>query len=97
MERTTNRLEGGVNPPIKRTLLQHHGLPESHMRRACEWHCYMKTDNPDPASLIRDEHHQPQPAPKRETRQEQDEPEHYGTAINWNEFHTPVRYPNTTL
>ncbi|WP_101433115.1 IS1249 family transposase [Bifidobacterium asteroides] len=97
VERTTNRLEGGVNPPIKRTLLQHHGLPESHMRRACEWHCYMKTDNPDPASLIRDEHHQPQPAPKRETRQEQDEPEHYGTAINWNEFHTPVRYPNTTL
>ncbi len=97
MERTTNRLEGGVNSPIKRTLLQHHGLPESHMGRACEWHCYMKTDNPDPASLIRDEHHQPQPAPKRETRQEQDEPEHYGTAINWNEFHTPVRYPNTTL
>jgi len=50
--RTTNLLEGGVNSLIKRTLLEHHGLPEDHMRRACEWRCYMKSPNPDPFSLI---------------------------------------------
>lgn len=94
---TTNRLEGGLNSPIKRTLLQHHGLPEEHMRRACEWHCYMKGPSPDPASLIKDTHHQPQPAPEQKSGQETGEPESYGTAIDWNELHTPVRYPDSTL
>ena len=41
--RTTNRLEGGVNSPLKHVLLDHHGLPEEHMKRACEWVCYMKS------------------------------------------------------
>lgn len=50
--RTTNLLEGGVNSLVKRTLLEHHGLPEEHMRRACEWRCYMKSPHPDPDSLI---------------------------------------------
>ena len=50
--RTTNLLEGGINSLIKRTLLEHRGLPEERMRRACEWRCYMKSPNPDPGSLI---------------------------------------------
>lgn len=43
MARTTNRLEDGVNSATKRVPLEHHGLPEEHMRRACEWACCMKT------------------------------------------------------
>ena len=37
---------------MSRTLPEHRGLPEEHMRRACEWRCYMKSPNPDPGSLI---------------------------------------------
>ena len=54
MERNTNRLEGGVNSLIKRTLARHHGLTEEHMRRAAEWVCYMKSESPDPNTLIPD-------------------------------------------
>lgn len=58
--RTTNLLEGGADSPVKRTLAQHHGLPEEHMRRACEWRCYMKSAHPDP--------HVPHRAGERGTR-----------------------------
>ena len=44
--RTTNRLEDGVNSVVKNVLRNHRGLPEEHMRRACEWVCYMKTAHP---------------------------------------------------
>lgn len=79
VERATNRLEGGVNSLIKRALLQHHGLPEDHMRRACEWRCYMKSANPNPTGLIRDEHHQTQEEKHR--GHEEDGPTGYGTTI----------------
>ncbi|NEG97115.1 IS1249 family transposase [Bifidobacterium sp. SMB2] len=87
--RTTNRLEGGVNSPLKHVLLDHHGLPEEHMRRACEWVCYMKSGSPDPASLIRPEHWKPaRPSPAEED--DGDGAPGYGTGISWDEFHTRV-------
>ena len=45
---TTNRLEGGINAPIKRMLVNHRGLPGRHRVLACEWACYMKSAKPDP-------------------------------------------------
>lgn len=39
--RDSNRLEGGLNAALKRMLVNHRGLPEAHVSRACEWHCYM--------------------------------------------------------
>ncbi|WP_106628964.1 IS1249 family transposase [Bifidobacterium breve] len=89
--RTTNRLEGGVNSPLKRMLLNHRGLPEEHMRRACEWMCYMKSRNPKPSSLIRPEQRKPARA---STAGSADDvgvgiPE-YGTGIAWDEFHAHV-------
>lgn len=91
MARTTNRLEGGVNSPLKRMLLNHRGLPEEHMRRACEWMCYMKSRNPKPSSLIRPEQRKPARA---STAGSADDvgvgvPE-YGTGIAWDEFHAHV-------
>lgn len=38
----------------ERTLLQHHGLAEDHMRQACEWWSRMKSANPNHTSLIRE-------------------------------------------
>ena len=39
--RDSNRLEGGLNAAPERMLVNHRGLPEAHVSRACEWHCYM--------------------------------------------------------
>lgn len=91
--RTTNRLEGGVNSVVKDVLRNHRGLPEEHMRRACEWVCYMKTAHPQPESFI--------PDGLRNKKAATPEPDDdaspaYGTGIDWNEFHTSTRYPNTT-
>lgn len=87
--RTTNRLEGGVNSPLKRMFLDHHGLPEEHMRRACEWMCYMKSGSPDPKSLIRAECWRPaKPSPVEEGADYGNGAPKYGTGISWDEFHT---------
>lgn len=91
---TTNRLEGGVNSVVKRTLLMHHGLPEEHMRRACEWVCYMKTADPRTASLIPDTTRRHEP-PATDDDAGGDEPG-YGAGIDWNEFHTSTPYPDAT-
>ena len=72
----------------------HHGLPEEHMRRACEWVCYMRTHDPRPSGLIPDTapHH---PEPPTTDDATGDEPQ-AGTGIDWNEFHTSARYPDAT-
>ncbi len=63
--RDGNRLEGGLNAALKRMLVNHRGLPEAHMRRACEWHCYMHSAKPDPA---------PHPQTTRPGRQDRHQP-----------------------
>ena len=91
--RTTNRLEGGVNSPLKHVLLDHHGLPEEHMKRACEWVCYMKSGSPGPASSIRPEHWKPAGPPATETKDDAGNgTPGYGTGIDWNDFHTHVAW-----
>lgn len=91
--RTTNRLEGGVNSPLKHVLLDHHGLPEEHMRRACEWVCYMKSGNPAPGSLIRAGHWRPaRPSPVEEETGDGTGAPRYGTGISWDEFHAHVSW-----
>lgn len=64
------------------------------LRRACEWVCYMKTAHPRPESFIPD-------ALRKGEKATTPEPDDsvapaYGTGIDWNEFHTTTRYPNTT-
>ncbi len=73
--------------PAQQTLKQY-------MRRACEWVCYMKTAHPRPESFIPD-------ALRKGEKATTPEPDDsvapaYGTGIDWNEFHTTTRYPNTT-
>ena len=75
--------------PVEQTLKQN-----KHMRRACEWVCYMKTAHPRPESFIPD-------ALRKGEKATTPEPDDsvapaYGTGIDWNEFHTTTRYPNTT-
>ncbi|OZG54535.1 Transposase, Mutator family [Alloscardovia macacae] len=98
IDRTTNRIEGGVNQQIKLLLTNHRGMPPEHQRRACDWLCYMKTPDPDPYHILNDSQKTP-PHPTSE-RGEQNHGEQlgpgWGTGIQWNDFHTPTPYPNTT-
>ncbi|BDZ37849.1 hypothetical protein [Microbacterium suwonense] len=50
---TTNKIEGGINSPLRRILTHHRGLSEHHQRRALEWWLYTNTDpaHPPPAML----------------------------------------------
>ncbi len=59
---TSNRLEGGINSPIKRMLLDHRGMPEQHMLRACEWMCWKRSGQPLPSidSMLPQQTHRPE-------------------------------------
>lgn len=62
---TTNQIEGGINASLRELLRRHRGMPPEHQRRAIEW--WLTTHAiaaPQPASLIRPEHHSPKPKPK---------------------------------
>lgn len=95
--RDGNRLEGGPDAALKRMLVNHRGLPETHMRRACEWHCYMHSAKPDPALILKQHGQDAKTGTNHDNND--DEPMSQpilGTGIDWNEFHTAARYPNTT-
>lgn len=100
--RDTDRLEGGVNAPVKRVLPNHRGMLRNHMMRACEWKCYMRSPRPDLAAALdgylghaRRKAERAKEAGTRDEARTGDEPG-IGTSVEWNEFHTPTRYPNAT-
>jgi hypothetical protein len=99
--RDTDRLEGGINSPIKRVFDDHRGMPKAHMMRACEWKCYTRSPAPDLAALLDsflDGARRKAEKAGKETAAEQartgDEPG-IGHGIDWNEFHTSTRYPDS--
>ena len=54
LERTTNKLEGGVNSQIKQLLHTHRGLRDEQQRIACDWWLYLHTQLPDdPVEIAR--------------------------------------------
>lgn len=86
---TSNRLEGGINSPIKNMLRNHRGMPEAHMMRACEWMCWKHSGQrlPSSSSMMR--------KPKDlQNEQDYDYLPGWGTAPEWNDFHIETRYPN---
>lgn len=86
-QRTSNRLEGGVNAPIKRMLVNHRGLSDEHRMLACEWLCYMKSEHPDPYRFLDQLHEQ-----HKEGHPDDDTPG-MGHGIDWNEFPQPHPLP----
>lgn len=74
----------------------HRGLPEEHMRCACEWLCYMKSGSPNPASLIRTGSRNATGTAKPSGDDNGDDGEPgYGTGADWDEFHTHVKWNQT--
>ena len=93
--RDSNRLEGGLNAAPERMLVNHRGLPEAHMRRACEWHCTMHSAKPDPNQILK-QHGRDAKNPADDDDNEPTSQPTLGNGIDWNEFHTNTRHPNTT-
>ena len=57
---TTNQIEGGTNAQLRLVLRHHRGMSPNHARRAIEWWCYQRSENPrPPADLIQPVHWQP--------------------------------------
>ncbi len=87
---TSNMLEGGINSPIKNMLRAHRGMPEAHMMRACEWMCWKHSGRPLPR--IKDMLQRPKPtSPEGDA----DYLPGWGTGIQWSDFHTQTRYPDS--
>lgn len=73
--KTTSRLEGGINHPIKETLRLHRGMTNDHQMRAAEWvllqrarlletaHDFITTEVLTPRSPQRPRHTEPEPGP----------------------------------
>lgn len=102
----TNNLVESWNGRIRGMLRHHRGLSLLRRIKATCWWCYQHTQQPRPASwlmtnAISDQQieepyrkaweHSPQGA-----HETYGIPNRYGTGIDRNEFHTRVRYPNTT-
>ena len=79
---TTNHIEGGVNTQLRALLRNHRGMPPAHAIRAIEWWLYTHSQNPaEPHTLIKPEHHTPQPKRKAPIEEEIG-PELIGTALS---------------
>src|SRR5699024_4630199 len=57
---TTNRIEGGINAPLRRMLSQHRGMRLPRRKRAVEWWLQQHTEAPAPVhSFIQPQHYDP--------------------------------------
>ena len=57
---TTNRIEGGVNAPLRQMLLSHRGMRLARRKRAVEWWLQQHTDTPAPVhAFIEQQHYDP--------------------------------------
>lgn len=81
---------------LKRMPVNHHGLLEAHMRRACEWRCTMHCAKPDPARILKRHDRDAKTPAVNDAGNEPTSQPTLGTGIDWNESHTRIRYPNTT-
>src|SRR5699024_5650162 len=49
---TTNRIEGGINAPLRRMLSQHRGMRLPRRKRAVEWWLQQHTEAPAPVHAV---------------------------------------------
>ncbi|MFC5369815.1 IS1249 family transposase [Arcanobacterium bovis] len=76
---TTNKLEGGINSPLKAFLHAHRGWSEEHMLTAINYWLYTNSIDPKPLESFIDNITQP---PKQPVQEEQPGPVEIDTAIN---------------
>ena len=102
----TNNLIESWNAGIRDMLRRHRGLRAPARVKAICWWCHSRTEHPETAAwLVRNAitdqrieevyRHAWESSPQGAWRPS-GIPARYGTGIDWNEFHTTTRYPNTT-
>lgn len=94
---TNNRLEGGVNSPLRRMLANHRGMPLTHQIKAIFWWCYTHSPAPLPPAqiltqmptdeTIADLYNQARTSPTQKHADETGAPIRWGTAISWEDLH----------
>jgi len=94
---TNNRIEGGVNAPIRQMLLDHRGLSDLRRIKAVYWWCYMHTECPlTPAELLKvlptDDDIDYLYNTYAQILQPQDEPAPLGNGLVWSELHKSDPY-----
>lgn len=93
---TNNRLEGGVNAPLRQLLREHRGMNIERRIKAVFWWCYLHTENP----MTHSEMLKSMPTNKdidalykQFTKAEKTEgPEKWGTGMDWNDFRFSLPY-----
>jgi hypothetical protein len=94
---TNNRIEGGVNAPLRQMLRDHRGLSLIKRIKAVFWWCYMHSERPlPPSELLRvmptDEDIKDYYRNLSEQQQRHDAVPGWGDAVVWGEFHNSKPY-----
>jgi hypothetical protein len=94
---TNNKIEGGVNAPLRQMLRNHRGLSLVRRIKAVFWWCYLHTECPlEPSGLLRvmptDEAIEGYYRNLSEQQQLQDAIPRWGDAVVWGEFHNSMPY-----
>lgn len=85
IQRTTSRLEGGINAAIRRLLNAHRGLSEPHMKTAVEWLLNQKSIDPaDPITWLTHHRHNTSQQPPHPATNDPIGPTGCDTAIDYN-------------
>jgi hypothetical protein len=89
---TNNKLEGGVNAPLRQMLREHRGLSITRRIKAVYWWCYMHTECPKTAAELletmpTDEDIDYLYRTYAQGSQQQDGPVRWGNALVWGELH----------
>lgn len=95
---STNNAVESVNARLREMLRLHRGLPLMHRIKAIFWWCYMKSENPLPASgIVRimptdDDIDGLFSSASKDAGKGEGTPDRYGSGIVWEEFHMPTNY-----
>jgi hypothetical protein len=93
---TNNKIEGGVNAPLRQLLRDHRGMSIDRRIKAVFWWCYMHTESPlPPADMLKtfptDNDINALYSTYTKVK-EQDGPKRWGDGIVWSEFHGSEPY-----
>ncbi|QPK80624.1 IS1249 family transposase [Schaalia sp. ZJ405] len=90
--RTSNLIEGGINAQLRALLRVHRGMSLDHQVKTALWWCYLHTEYPGtPAHILKHTITDQQIINLFETTRHranaQTQIEHWGTGVNWTDFH----------
>ena len=93
---TNNKLEGGVNAPLRQLIRNHKGMNIEHKIKAVFWWCYLHSEDPlAPAEMLRTlptDRDIKELCLRHSNTNQDDGPEEWGSGIDWNDFRFSLPY-----